>query len=177
MLLELEGLDHVAFLDVGVALDADAALEARLDVADIVLEEVHRWLELPDDFLPTVVLTLVVANGLSESDPVWVMIVAPPSSGKTELIQAVEEIDGVHALGKLTGRTFVSGMFGDNRSLLVWLAAMAKWPFRWMSPMPLRRCGASAQNSESQRLCARVPSRQRGYCSGVGGGETWNAFL
>ena len=41
--------------------------------------------------------------------------------------------------------------------------------------MPARRAGASAQNSASQRLCARVPASQRGYCAGVGGGAMWNA--
>lgn len=95
--------------------------------AEIVLNEVHRWLELADDLLPTVVLTTVVANKLSGLDPVWVMIVAPPSSGKTEVISAVEEIEGVYPLGKLTGRTFVSGMVGDNRSLLLRLSRLGKW--------------------------------------------------
>ncbi len=95
--------------------------------ADMVLDEVHRWLELEDDLLPLVVLTVAVANRLPDSDPVWLMIVAPPSSGKTELIQAVEGIDGVYGLGKLTGRTFVSGMGGEDRSLLTWLSNQKKW--------------------------------------------------
>ena len=73
------------------------------------------------------VLTALVANWLAESDPVWTMIVAPPSSGKTALIQAIEGIDGVFGLGKLTGRTFVSGMSGEDRSLLMWLNENNKW--------------------------------------------------
>ena len=95
--------------------------------AEIVLKEVHRWLELGDDLLPSVVLTSVVANWLSGEQPIWTMIVAPPSSGKTALIEAVEEIHGVQALGKVTARTFVSGLAGDDYSLLVRMEQERKW--------------------------------------------------
>ena len=41
-LLRLEDLEHVAFLDVGEALEHDAALEAGLDLAGVLLEAPQR---------------------------------------------------------------------------------------------------------------------------------------
>src|SRR3954453_19058690 len=41
-LLRLVDLDHIALLHVGVVLEDDAALEARLDLADVVLEAAKR---------------------------------------------------------------------------------------------------------------------------------------
>src|SRR5262245_6214542 len=49
-LLDLEGLDDVADLDVLVPLEPDAALEALLDLGDVVLEAAQRpHLPLVDD--------------------------------------------------------------------------------------------------------------------------------
>ena len=95
--------------------------------AEIVLKEVHNWLELGDDLLPIVILASVVANRIGGKEPVWTMIVGPPSSGKSELIRAIAEIHGIHQLGKLTGRTLVSGMPGGDRSLLTWMKKTNKW--------------------------------------------------
>ena len=35
--------------------------------------------------------------------------------------------------------------------------------------IPARRCGYSAHQSASHRLCALIPARRSSYCSGVGG--------
>src|SRR6185503_20635835 len=49
-LLDEEGLDHVADLDVVVALQADAALEARGHLAHVLLEATQRGeTAVPDD--------------------------------------------------------------------------------------------------------------------------------
>ena len=45
----------------------------------------HRWLELPDDDVVHVVLGAVAAN-LTAGDPLWMLVVGPPGSGKTEAI-------------------------------------------------------------------------------------------
>ena len=94
---------------------------------EIVTTAVSRWLELGDDLLPIVVLVTVVANRLKGSQPVWTMIVAPPSSGKSALIQAADEIKGVQKLGKLTGRTLVSGVPGREYSLLIRMKQQGKF--------------------------------------------------
>src|SRR6185436_20906613 len=52
-LLDLEGLDHVADLDVLEALDADAALEALAHLGDVVLE-VAQGGDLPFEDHPVV---------------------------------------------------------------------------------------------------------------------------
>ena len=57
-----------------------------------------RWLELPEvnPFeLLDVVLAVVVANRM-ESDPLWVFVVAPPSSMKTEVIRSLDEVSNQH---------------------------------------------------------------------------------
>lgn len=95
--------------------------------AEIVREATDVWLELGDSMLPEVVLSTLVANHLSDGQPVWMMVVAPPSSGKSALIQAVRDIEGVYPLGKLTGRTFASGMPGEDHSLLTELSEAGSW--------------------------------------------------
>ena len=95
--------------------------------ADIIIASAHRWLELDDDHLPVVVLAAAVANWI-RGDPVWLLIVAPPSSGKSAFISALNGIDQVYPLSKLTARTFVSGLKVEKGSvsLLEYLSANKK---------------------------------------------------
>jgi hypothetical protein len=62
----------------------------------------------------------VVANRLA-GDPLWVFLVAPPSSGKTEIIQSLRDVPDVYALSSLTAQTFASGFErkGMETSLLL----------------------------------------------------------
>lgn len=99
--------------------------------AAMVEEEVRKWLELEDDLLPVVPLVLAVANKLG-GPAVWLMIVAPPSSGKSEMILGISAIDGVYALSKLTPQTLASGMRRGSEdkkdpSLLERLKKDGKW--------------------------------------------------
>ena len=87
---------------------SDVAMQFK-NPATIVTEEVQKWLELDDDLLPVVPLVVAVANRLT-GPPVWLMIVAPPSSGKSDVIMGVSAIKGVHALSTVTPKTFASGM-------------------------------------------------------------------
>jgi hypothetical protein len=47
--------------------------------------------------------------------PVWPMIVAPPGSMKTELLEALDGIPGVHLIDKLTPNTLLSGQIDDKK--------------------------------------------------------------
>jgi hypothetical protein len=99
--------------------------------ATIVTQEVRRWLELDDDLLAVMPLVVAVANRL-DGPPVWLMIVAPPSSAKSELIMALSGIDGVQAISSITDNTFASGKKrepGDPQhlSLLQRLQTEARW--------------------------------------------------
>jgi hypothetical protein len=115
----------IAHLPEGVK-DASEALERwahPLDELSSLLssaEEYHRatWrrvegafqslLELPDLDPVRVVLATVIANRLP-GDPVWLFLVAPPASGKTEIIMALSGLPDVYTLSTLTENTFLSG--------------------------------------------------------------------
>jgi hypothetical protein len=75
---------------------------------DDVAAAFQKWLELPDLDAVRVVLATYVANKM-EGDPVWLFLVAPPSSSKTELILSLADLPDVYTLSTLTPNTFLSG--------------------------------------------------------------------
>ncbi len=85
--------------------------------AEASLEEVistfRRWLHLPDPTPLHVVLAAVVAN-LLPGDPVWVLLVGPPSSGKTELLDSMSHLSHVHTLSTFTEAGLLSGSRSRN---------------------------------------------------------------
>jgi hypothetical protein len=82
------------------------------------LEDVHeafaRWLAFPEDEtrprfdMVDIPLAVVIANRM-EADPLWMFMVAPPSSGKTETIRSLSDVPDVFLLSALTPQTFASG--------------------------------------------------------------------
>ena len=92
--------------------------------AEIILNVAHKWLELVDEVYPVTVLATALANWM-HGQPVWLLIVAPPSSGKTLFIQAYARMKTVFPLSSLTARTFASGLKNEkdegSNSLLHWL--------------------------------------------------------
>jgi hypothetical protein len=86
--------------------------------AHVCLASVHdafgRWLAFPADGtrprydLIDVALAVVIANRM-EADPLWLFLVAPPSSGKTEIIRSVSDVSDIYPLSALTPQTFASG--------------------------------------------------------------------
>ena len=80
--------------------------------ADTQLADVQsafaRWLHLPDDTPLLAVLGAVAAN-LLPGDPVWLLLVAPPGSGKTELLESLHGVPGVHRAATLTEAALLSG--------------------------------------------------------------------
>jgi len=81
----------------------------------MTLAELHAlfqaWLLLPSPEPIDVALATVLANRLA-AEPLWIMLVGSPSSGKTEIITALRGLPDVHPLTKLTPSTFASG-WGD----------------------------------------------------------------
>lgn len=68
----------------------------------------RRWLELADLDVLKVLLAAVVANRL-DGDPVWLFLIAPPASAKTELLSALFELPYIYPLSTLTENTLLSG--------------------------------------------------------------------
>jgi IclR helix-turn-helix domain len=84
----------------------------------LTLADVHeafgRWLAFPEDDarprydLVDVALAVIVANRM-EADPLWLFLVASPSSGKTEVIRSLGDVPDVFPLSAITAQTFASG--------------------------------------------------------------------
>jgi hypothetical protein len=88
----------------------EAPKEAQEPAATVaeVLQVFQRWLYLPDEGSVYVPLGAVAANRM-EGDPVWLMIVGPPSGGKTESIIAIATLPDVRLGATLTEAALLSG--------------------------------------------------------------------
>lgn len=75
---------------------------------DDLLTIFREHLYLPDPSPVQVVLGTVVAN-LLPGDPVWLLLVGPPSSGKTELLAPLSSLKYVHELSTFTPAGLLSG--------------------------------------------------------------------
>lgn len=68
----------------------------------------RKWMHLPDLAPLLAVLAAVQANRM-EGDPVWLLLVAPPGSGKTELLESTRTVPGMHSTATLTEPALLSG--------------------------------------------------------------------
>ena len=69
----------------------------------------------PDVQAARALYSAIVAHGL-DGPPVWPMIVAPPGSAKTSILQPLEGVPEVHSIDKLTPNTFLSGQIAQGRT-------------------------------------------------------------
>lgn len=86
---------------------------------EILEKEVEKVFLLADKGVVKMVVAAIVGNRLFDA-PIWILLVAPPSGGKTELILAVEGLDFIFSVDDLTVNTFASGLkrTGEETSLL-----------------------------------------------------------
>lgn len=98
---------------------SDISGTAPLATVEGVEALVRQRLVLDDPDAVRVILAAVAAHSL-EGDPVWLMVVGPPSGAKTELLTMVRLVPGIFPLSELTSRTFASGLKveGADPSLL-----------------------------------------------------------
>jgi DNA-binding transcriptional ArsR family regulator len=68
----------------------------------------RRWLHLPDPAALYAVLGAIAANRLP-GDPVWLLLIGSPGSGKSELLQAATVLPDVHPTATLTEAALLSG--------------------------------------------------------------------
>lgn len=73
-----------------------------------VLEHFRKWLNIKNPEILEVVFGTVFAN-LIGVDPLWMFIVGPPGSCKTELIRTLEGSKRVESVSTLTPATLISG--------------------------------------------------------------------
>jgi hypothetical protein len=75
---------------------------------DDVVATFRKWLHLPDPGALYVTLAAVIANRLP-GDPVWLLLVAASSSGKTEILFSVGGLPEVHPAATMTEAALLSG--------------------------------------------------------------------
>lgn len=74
-----------------------------------IRSEVERYLIMGPGNAEVVDLMVAAALSLETERPLWLMIVAPPSSGKTELLKLISRIPGYHHIPSLSVRFLFSG--------------------------------------------------------------------
>lgn len=66
-----------------------------------------------------VVAAVVVANRMERSNPLWMFLVGSPSSGKTQLVTAMQNTQDVSVVTNVTPASLVSGMQGKQDPSLI----------------------------------------------------------
>jgi hypothetical protein len=82
---------------------------------DRVVAIFREWLALKDDNPVYVTLAAVAANLLS-GDPVWLGLIAPPSSAKTELLNSVSHLPHVEVVETFSPAALLSGSSRRDRA-------------------------------------------------------------
>ncbi len=80
-----------------------------------VLRAFEEGLFLPDTGPVEIALGTVIANRLP-GDPVWLLLVGPPSAGKSEVLAALSSLPDVHEADTLTEAGLLSGAPGSSGS-------------------------------------------------------------
>ena len=119
-----KGYDLTDWLQAGKSL-AELPLK-EIKVSKVSLNEaketISQWLYLDagEDVVVDVILGTMVANRF-QGDPVWLFIVGPPGSIKTEILRTLSEWRESYMLSTLTASTLISGYVsrsGEDPSLL-----------------------------------------------------------
>lgn len=84
-------------------------------IAD-VRERFSRYLYLPESEPLDAVLAALIANRMDEGDPVWLIVVAGSSRGKTEVVMALDGLPEVRVTGQLTQAALLSGTSKRERA-------------------------------------------------------------
>jgi Bifunctional DNA primase/polymerase, N-terminal/Primase C terminal 1 (PriCT-1) len=96
-----------------IAVDPVAAIPTVREVPECALDEVvdefRKWLHLPDPGALYVTLATVAANRMP-GDPVWLLLVAASSSGKTEILGSTAGLPEVEPAATLTEAALLSGV-------------------------------------------------------------------
>lgn len=74
-------------------------------------EEVAKYLHIEDDGMFRVAFASVIATRMKLGDPVWLLIIGPSSSGKSQVLRPLALTDEkfIHRVDDLTDNTFLSG--------------------------------------------------------------------
>ncbi len=70
---------------------------------------IGKWLYLESMEVVDVIMACYVANKF-DADPLWLIIIAPPSSAKTEILRSFDGHNGAYFISNLTPSTLASGL-------------------------------------------------------------------
>src|SRR4030095_1621463 len=94
--------------EMGSDVSAIEGAGAPSDALNAVISKLDEYLLIEDRDAVPLMLAAVVAHWL-DCSPVWLMIIGPPSSAKTELITLLRDVKHVHFLSDLSPNTLASG--------------------------------------------------------------------
>ncbi|KKL28742.1 hypothetical protein LCGC14_2372080, partial [marine sediment metagenome] len=80
---------------------------------DVIRDTLAEYAPNYDPMVAEVVMATIVANKL-KGPPVWLMLVAPPSVGKTIVLEPLEFLPNTALLSKITDKTLISGAHDHN---------------------------------------------------------------
>ena len=78
---------------------------------------IKHYLLIADEGLIKIITATIICHRLP-LEPVWLLIVAGPGGGKTELLSGLYDLNNVYPLSDLTPQTFLSGFKDPKGSLL-----------------------------------------------------------
>jgi hypothetical protein len=70
---------------------------------------IHKWLYMEGDEVIDIIVAVYIANKI-QADPLWMIVIAPPSNTKTELLRAFDGHNSAYFISNLTPSTLVSGI-------------------------------------------------------------------
>lgn len=93
-----------------VKVDEKSAVSVKLVKTNVekVYKAFKKYLFLRNTDGIQIMLATVIANKIG-GDPVWMFLVAPPGSAKTELIQSLSQCEQVYPVSSLTPHSLISG--------------------------------------------------------------------
>ena len=94
-----------------------------------------KYLHLDDPWVVDVALATIVTNMMGE-EPLWLLVVNPPSTGKTELVQMFKEVETCAWLAEVTENTFLSGLRGESQERGALCDRRNSLLYRWTARMP-----------------------------------------
>jgi hypothetical protein len=95
--------------------EAAPSSPSRSHTLEEVLAVFDKWLHLPDRWPIYAVLGAMAAN-LLPGDPVWLGLIAPPSSAKTEILNSLTLLEPVTQASTLTVAALLSGVERKRRA-------------------------------------------------------------
>ena len=80
-----------------------------------VTDVFSKWLHM-DDPAPVLAVAATVVANLADGDPVWLLIVGPPSGGKTEILSSCAALDYIIPAATVTEAALLSGTSKRERA-------------------------------------------------------------